>query len=78
MGNNYVQISYAGKEYVGQIYEIKSEWGDIPNLHKINITRKLIKYEVTMLEKDTHCIIGNIFIRSIDEIKPYLEDNNEQ
>ena len=33
--------------------------------------RTLLYYKISMYEKDTSCLIDNIFIRSIEEIKQY-------
>ena len=68
---NIVKIHYSGKDYIGQIVSIESEWECFRTVGKPEMERTLLYYKVSMYEKDTECLIDNIFIRSIDEIKRY-------
>lgn len=68
---NYVKIHYSGKDYIGQIVSIESEWDCLRMIEKPEIERTLLYYKVSMYEKDTGCLIDNIFIRNIWEIKQY-------
>ena len=70
---NIVKIHYSGKDYIGQIVSIDSEWGFLRMMGNHEIERKLLYYKVSIYEKDTGCLIDNIFIRSIEEIKQYEE-----
>ena len=70
---NIVKIHYSGKDYVGQIVSIESEWDCLRMIGKPETERTLLYYKVSMYEKDTGCLIDNIFIRSIEEIKQYEE-----
>ena len=70
---NMVKIHYSGKDYVGQIVSIKSEWDCLRMIGNPEIERTLLYYKVSIYEKDTGCLIDNIFIRSIEEIKQYEE-----
>lgn len=68
--NNLVKIQYSGKEYVGQIKSIDSEWA---TGYIIGVGResRLRFYRVCILEKDTFCEIDHIYIHDISEIKSY-------
>lgn len=66
---NMVKIYYSGKYYIGQIASIESEWEVIRTIGTLKDERNILYYKVSMYEKDTGCLINNIFIRSIDEIK---------
>jgi hypothetical protein len=66
---NMVKIYYSGKYYIGQIASIESEWEVIRNIGMLKDERNILYYKVAMYEKDTGCLINNIFIRSFDEIK---------
>lgn len=70
---NIVKIHYSGKDYVGQIVSIESEWECLRTMGNPETERTLLYYKVSMYEKDTGCLIDNIFIRSIEEIKQYEE-----
>ena len=74
---NIVKIHYSGKDYVGQIVSIESEWDCLRMIGKPEMERTLLYYKVSMYEKDTGCLIDNIFIRSIEEIKQYEEKDRE-
>ena len=69
--SNLVKIHYSGKDYIGQIVSIESEWDCLRMMGNHEIERTLLYYKVSMYEKDTGCLIDNIFIRSIEEIKQY-------
>lgn len=73
---NYVKIHYSGKDYIGQIVSIESEWDCLKMIGKPEIERTLLYYKVSMYEKDTGCLIDDIFIRNIWEIKQYEEGAN--
>lgn len=66
---NIVKIHYSGKDYIGQIVSIESEWDCFRMIGKPEIERKILYYKVSMYEKDTGCLIDDIFIRNIWEIK---------
>ena len=68
---NIVKIHYSGKDYIGQISSIESEWNCLRMIGKPEIERTLLYYKVSMYEKDTGCLIDDIFIRNIWEIKQY-------
>ena len=68
---NIVKIHYSGKDYIGKINSIESEWECFRTMGKPKRERTLLYYKVSMYEKDTDCLIDNIFIRSIEEIKQY-------
>lgn len=68
---NYVKIHYSGKDYIGQIVSIESEWDCLRMIGKLEIERTLLYYKVSMYEKDTECLIDDIFIKNIQEIKLY-------
>ena len=68
---NIVKIHYSGKDYIGQINSIESEWTCLRMISKPEIERTLLYYKVSMYEKDTGCLIDDIFIRNIWEIKQY-------
>ena len=68
---NIVKIHYSGKDYIGQIVSIESEWESFRTVGKPEMERTLLYYKISIYEKDTECLIDNIFIRSIDEIKRY-------
>ena len=69
--NNTVKIHYSGKDYIGQINSIESNWECLRMIGKPEIERTLLYYKVSMYEKDTGCLIDDIFIRNIWEIKQY-------
>lgn len=68
---NYVKIHYSGKDYIGQIVSIESEWDCLQMIGNPKTERTLLYYKVSVYEKDTGCLIDNIFIRNIWEIKQY-------
>ena len=68
---NIVKIHYSGKDYVGQINSIESDWECLRMMGKPEIERTLLYYKVSIYEKDTGCLIDDIFIRNIWEIKQY-------
>lgn len=68
---NIVKVHYSGKDYIGQIVSIESEWECLRMSGKPEIERALLYYKVSMYEKDTGCLIDDIFIRNIWEIKQY-------
>ena len=68
---NIVKIHYSGKDYVGQIKSIESVWDCFRATVDLKLVRILLYYKVSIYEKDTGCLIDNIFIRSIEEIKQY-------
>lgn len=70
---NIVKIHYSGKDYVGQINSIESVWDCSLVYNDLKRKQTLLYYKVSIYEKDTGCLIDNIFIRSIDEIKQYEE-----
>ena len=70
---NIVKIHYSGKDYVGQIVSIESEWDCLRMIGKQETDLTILYYKVSIYEKDTGCLINNIFIRSIEEIKQYDE-----
>ena len=69
--DNIVKIHYSGKDYIGQINSIESEWECLRMIGKPETERKLLYYKVSIYEKYTGCLIDDIFIQSIDEIKRY-------
>ena len=69
--NNTVKIHYSGKDYIGQINSIESDWECLRMIGKPEIERMLLYYKVSMYEKDTGCLIDDIFIRNIWEIEQY-------
>lgn len=71
--NNIVKIHYLGKDYIGEIVSIGSDWDILEMLEKPVKERKLLHYNVSMREKDTGCLINDIFIRCFSEIKQYEE-----
>ena len=73
---NIVKIHYSGKDYVGQIVSIESEWDCLRMMGNTEMERKLLYYKVSIYEKNTGCLIDNIFIRSIEEIKQYEEKDS--
>jgi len=72
MGDNYVLINYSGKDYIGQINQVESSWNNPRNLTGKRFL-KLQYYRISLVEKDTNCIINDIYINSFSEIKPYKE-----
>ena len=74
---NIVKIHYSGKDYIGQIISIESKWDCLRMMGKPEMERTLLYYKVSIYEKDTGCLIDNIFIRSIEEIKQYDEKDSE-
>ena len=68
---NIVKIHYSGKDYIGQVNSIESEWKCLRMMGKPEIERTLLYYKVSMYEKDTGCLIDDIFVRNIWEIKQY-------
>jgi hypothetical protein len=68
---NIVKIHYSGKDYIGQINSIESNWECLRITGKLEIERTLFHYKISMYEKDTGCLIDDIFIRNIWEIKQY-------
>jgi len=68
---NIVKIHYSGKDYIGQINSIESDWECLRMMGNPKIEQTLLYYKVSMYEKDTECLIDNIFIRNIWEIKRY-------
>ena len=73
---NIVKIHYSGKDYIGQIVSIESEWDCLRMISKPEIERTLLYYKVSIYEKDTGCLIDDIFIRNIWEIKQYEDGAN--
>ncbi len=71
--SNYVKIHYSGKDYIGQIKSIDSEWCDSYSLGTNHHECYLAYYRVCIYEKDTFCEIDHIYIHDISEIKPYEE-----
>ena len=77
MGRSETSIVYyrndclSGKDYIGQINSIESVWDCFGVSGDIKIKQTLLYYKVSMYEKGTGCLIDNIFIRSIEEIKQY-------
>ena len=68
---NIVKIHYSGKDYIGQINSIESDWECLRMMGKPEIERTLLYYKVSIYEEDTGCLIDDIFIRNIWEIKQY-------
>ena len=68
---NIVKIHYSGKDYIGQIVSIESQWDCFRTIGRPEVERTLLYYKVSMYEKDTGCLIDDIFIRNIREIKQY-------
>ena len=73
---NIVKIHYSGKDYIGQIVSIESEWDSFLVYNDLKREQTLLYYKISMYEKDTACLIDNIFIRSIEEIKQYEDGAN--
>ena len=69
--NNYIKINYQGKEYVGQIESINSDWTEFSTSDNIK-NKHLNYYEVSIIEKDTNLLVEGIIIESFFEIKPYI------
>ena len=74
MNDNYVKIHYSGKDYIGQINSIESEWVRARSITDAHTETFLQYYKVSLYEKDTWCLIDDIFIKSFSEIKPYNEE----
>ena len=68
---NIVKIHYSGKDYIGQINSIESVWDCFQVPGGLKRKQTLLYYKISMYEKDIGCLIDNIFIRSIEEIKQY-------
>ena len=75
---NIVKIRYSGKDYIGQIVSIESEWECLRMMGNTEMELKLLYYKVSIYEKDTGCLIDKIFIRSIEEIKQYEENDSAE
>lgn len=73
---NIVKIHYSGKDYIGQINSIESVWESFRVPGNLKTKQTLLYYKASMYEKDTGCLIDNIFIRSIEEIKQYKGGEN--
>ena len=71
LDNNYIKINYQGKEYIGQIESINSDWTEFSTVDNIKI-KHLNYYEVCIIEKDTNLLVEGIIIKSFSEIKPYI------
>lgn len=69
--NNLVKIHYSGKDYIGQIKSIDSDWASGCSLGSNRHETFLRFYKVCIYEKDTFCEIDHIYIHDISEIKPY-------
>lgn len=69
--DNYIKINYQGKEYVGQIESINSDWTEFSTVDNIK-NKHLNYYEVSIIEKDTNLLVEDIIIKSFSEIKPYI------
>lgn len=74
--DNIVKIHYSGKDYIGQINSIESVWDGFLVYNDLKRKQTLLYYKVSMYEKDTGCLIDNIFIRNIEEIKQYNGEEN--
>ena len=70
--NNYIKINYQGKEYIGQIESINSDWTEFSTIDNTK-NKQLNYYEVSIIEKDTNLLVEGIIIKSFSEIKPYLQ-----
>lgn len=75
--SNLVKIHYSGKDYIGQIKSIESDWSTSRTLGKNNLDfmTYLNYYKVCIYEKDTFCEIDNIYINDIEEIQFYNQTN---
>lgn len=71
---NYVKIHFKGKEYIGQVKNVDSVWQELRSENG-EYFFKLIRYSVTIIEKDTNCLISNIEIKNFFDIKPYEVNN---
>ena len=69
--DNYIKINYQGKEYIGQIESINSDWTEFSTIDNIK-NKQLNYYEVSIIEKDTDLLVEGIIIKSFSEIKPYI------
>lgn len=69
--NNYIKINFKGKEYIGQIENINSQWQISRNTDNTRNVH-LVFYNVCIIEKDTNVTIKDIIIKSFSEIKPYI------
>lgn len=70
--NNYIKINFKGKEYIGQIESINSDWTDFSTVDNTK-NKHLNYYEVSIIEKDTNLLVEGIIIHNFSEIKPYIE-----
>ena len=75
--SNLVKIHYSGKDYIGQIKSIESDWSTsrILGENNFDFATTLNYYKVCIYEKDTFCEIDNIYINDIKEIQPYNQTN---
>lgn len=48
---NIVKIRYSGKDYVGQINSIESEWDCLRMIGKPETEQKLLYYKISIYEK---------------------------
>ena len=75
--NNLVKIHYSGKDYIGQIKSIDSDWTSAYRIGGVRETY-LRYYRVSIYEKDTFCVIDHIYIQDISEIQPYEPEQIER
>lgn len=71
---NYVKIHFKGKDYIGQVKNVDSDWQEEIYANGERFL-KLDHYSVTIIEKDTNCLISGIEIKNFFDIKPYEVDN---
>ena len=72
--NNFVKIHFKGKDYIGQVKDIDSVWQEARYASGDRFL-KLIRYSVTIIEKDTNCCISDIEVSNFFDIKPYEVEN---
>lgn len=70
LNEDYVEIEYEGKKFVGKINSVQSVLEETYNtLTKSKID--VLCYSVSLIDKETNCIISNINIKHFSDIKTY-------
>lgn len=72
---NYIKIHYSGRDYIGQIRSIDSVWIEEEDFEFGEPYKRIGFYKVCIYEKDTFCVIGDIYIHDMSEIKPYEDED---
>ncbi len=68
--SDYVEIEYEGKKYVGRIKSVDSVWIESRKRNG-KVVYDLSFYVVSLIQKDTNCIISNIILKHFSDIKVY-------